>query len=651
MPVPVTQLKKTIITRGSNNMFEKYQKRIGNVLGKSIGHKIISILAIALCLFQIYAGFRPLHAMDQRIIHVMAGFMLLFMIYDFKGQKDLEKTKPINWLFGLLYAGISIFFIFTWEIRSGQIGGQIALSDIVIGTIILLLTLEGARRSIGLVLPTLVILLFLFASYGESLPGIFAHKNYPFERIIAAMTLKTDGLYGMLTGISSTFIYLLVLFGVLYNKSGAGKFFMTFANSFVGHLRGGTAKVAIIASSLFGMISGSGVANTAATGNMTIPFMKEEGYDNYFATAVVATAGSGGMIMPPIMGSTIFVMMSILGIPYIDVIKRSFLIAILFYVALFTIVDLRSLKLGIVGRNKEDLPVTKEIVKAGWNYFLPPIILIGLLAFHFSIIKASLWGCISIPVAAGIRASTRMTIQEIFEALKEASISAVPVIAILAVASIGVGLVDFTGLGLMISSLLVDLSGGNMFFLLILTMMASIILGMGIPPVAAYIVLSILVCPALIEMGIWDFAAHMFVFYFAVMAEITPPVAPNVYVACGISGAPVMKTAFTAIRLAFPIILFPYAFVYNSALLMNGTVIEILSAIIFAFLAVYLFSCAIEGYCISKINMITRLLFCVLSLLMIFPNMICNLSALIISVVILLLIKKKSVQEAVKVSV
>jgi TRAP transporter 4TM/12TM fusion protein len=628
-------------------MLEKIKKDIIDVLGRNISQQIISILAISFCVFQIYTGFSPLYAMDQRIIHVMCGFVLLFLVYNFRGQKVQEKLRPVDCFFAIVFTAISIFFLLTWRERASQIGGQLTYSDIIIGTIIMALTLEGARRSIGLVLPVMIISLFLFASYGEMLPGIFAHKDYPYNRIITAMTLKTEGLYGMLTGISASFVYLLILFGVLYTKSGAGAFFMQFANSLTGHFRGGTAKVAILASALFGMISGSGVANTAATGNMTIPYMKEEGYDNFFATAVVATAGSGGMIMPPIMGSTIFVMMSILGIPYLEIINRSFVIALLFYLALFLIVDLRSIRLGIVGKQKKDLPVTREVLKAGWNFFLPPVILITLLGFHFTIIQASLWGCICIPLAAALRPSTRMSLKLILESLRDASISAIPVIAILSVASIGVGLVDFTGLGLMISSVLIELSGGNLFFLLILTMIASIILGMGIPPVAAYIVLSILVCPALIRMGVWDFAAHMFVFYFAVMAEITPTVAPNIYVACGISGAPVMKTAWTAIKLAFPIILFPYAFVYNPAILMQGTLMEIAFTVFFAFLAVFLLSCGMEGYCFGEIGKIKRIILMVASIALIFPSWLISVPGFVVAIISVVVLKKKADEEVV----
>jgi len=417
---------------------------------------------------------------------------------------------------------------------------------------------------------------------------------------------------------------------------------MDFALSLAGHFRGGIAKVAIIASALFGMISGSGVANTAATGNMTIPTMKREGYEPHFAGAVVAAAGSGGLIMPPIMGAAVFIIMAILGVSYLDIIKRCFVIAVLFYVAVFLITDLSSIKLGIKGKPKEQLPNLKQVVKDGWNYFLPPLVLVVCLIFKLTIIKASFFACVSIPLAAGIRKTTRMSLAEFLYALKEGAISATHVIAILSVASIAVGLVNFTGLGLMISTILIQLSHGNLFILLILTMVASIILGMGVPPVAAYVVLSILVVPALVQLGVWPFAAHMFVFYFSVIAEISPPVAPNAYVASGIAGAPLMKTALTALRIAFPIVMLPYAFVYNNALLLEGNSIQILLSILFATFSVIAISCGWENYCFGKLRLWGRAAFFIAGVFLVTPFIQLNITGLLMVLIVAIYIKKKN---------
>jgi TRAP transporter 4TM/12TM fusion protein len=590
------------------------------MLGHTVKEKIVNTIAIFFSIFHIYTGYFQLEAMNQRIIHLMFGYCLIFLIYSFNGKKNLKKFGASNIILSLVYIGISIYFILTWSTRAQKVGLPLPMIDYVLGTIILFLTIEGARRSIGLVLPIMAILVMLFGMFGESMPGMFMHKNYSFLRIIANMVLKTDGLYGMLTGISATFIYLLVLFGVIYNESGAGKFFLDFAMSFVGHLRGGIAKVSIIASALFGMISGSGVANTAAVGNITIGAMKQNNYDSDFAAAVVAAAGSGGLIMPPIMGSAVFIMMSVTGVPYFTIMLRSFVIAFLFYIAIFIMVDFRSMKLGIKGEPKEKLKNSKEVFKQGWNYILPPLLLVILLSLHVNIIRSVFWAIISIPFATMLQKSTRMSLKNLIKALSKGAISALTVVAILSVASIIVGLVNFTGLGIMISTILIRLSGGNLFILLILTMISSIILGMGVPPVAAYVVLSILVVPALTQMGVWFFAAHMFVFYFSVLAEITPPVAPNAYVASGIANSNFLKTALTAMKISFPVIIMPYVFVYNNALLMKGSFLQIVSIVLFALIATYIMSCALENFYFTRINWLYSMALITGSILILMPD-------------------------------
>jgi TRAP transporter 4TM/12TM fusion protein len=571
-------------------------------------------------IFHIYTGYFQLEAMDQRIVHLMFGYCLIFLVYSFNGKKDNKKINLANIIPSIVYVGISLYFLATWHTRAENVGLPLPLIDYILGIIIVVLTIDGARRSIGWTLPIMSIIMLFFALFGESMPPMFMHRNYQFFRIIYNMTLKTDGLYGLLTGLSATFIFLLVLFGVLYNKSGAGDFFMDFAMSFVGHMRGGIAKVSIIASTLFGMISGSGVANTAAVGNITIGAMKKRGYDPNFAAAVVATAGSGGLIMPPIMGSAIFIMMAVTGVPYFTIMLRSFVIAFLFYSAVFIMVDFYSMKNGIKGESKDKLKNSFEVFKGGWNYLIPPVLLVILLSVHVNIIRSVFWAIIAIPFSTMIRKSTRLSLKDFLKSLSEGAISALTVVAILSTASIIVGLVNFTGLGVMISTILLKLAGGNLFLLLVLTMISSIILGMGVPPVAAYIVLSILVTPALIKMGVWFFAAHMFVFYFSVLAEITPPVAPNAYVASGIAKSNFLKTAFIAMKLAFPVIICPYIFVYNNALLMRGTFWQVVTIITFSLLTTFLLSCAFERYYFVEMNLLVSIILGAGAILIVFNN-------------------------------
>jgi len=603
---------------------------IKDILGSTVKEKLINIIAISFSIFHIYTGYFQLEAMEQRIIHLMFGYCLIFLVYGFNGRKDNKKMNVFDTILSLVYVGISLYFLATWHTRADNVGLALPLIDYVLGVIIVILTVEGARRSIGMVLPVMLTIMLIFGLFGESMPSMFMHKNYPFFRIIYNMTLKTDGLYGLLTGLSATFIFLLVLFGVVYNKSGAGDFFMDFAMSFVGHMRGGVAKVSVIASALFGMISGSGVANTAAVGNITITAMKKKGYDPNFSAAVVAAAGSGGLIMPPIMGSAIFIMMAVTGVPYFTIMLRSFVIAFLFYFAIFTMVDFYSIRNGIKGELRDKSKNSLKVFKSGWNYLIPPVLLVILLSLHVNIIRSTFWAIIAIPFSTMIRKSTRMSLKDFLKSLSEGAISALTVIAILSTASMIVGLVNFTGLGVMISTILLKLAGGNLFLLLVLTMISSIILGMGVPPVAAYIVLSILVVPALIKMGVWFFAAHMFVFYFSVLAEITPPVAPNAYVATGIAKSNFLKTASISMQLAFPVIISPYIFVYNNALLMRGTFWQVITIVMFTLFATYFICCAFERFYIIKMNLLLSIILGAGGMLIVFNNFKINILGLLI---------------------
>jgi TRAP transporter 4TM/12TM fusion protein len=462
------------------------------------------------------------------------------------------------------------------------------------------------------------------------LPGILAHKNYSFTRIVSSMFITTDGIFGMLTGISATFIFLFILFGALLRESGGGDFFLDLAYSLLGHVRGGPAKVAVVASSLFGMLSGSGTANVAGTGQITIPLMKKTGYPAYFAGAVETVSSAGGLLMPPVMGSAVFVMMQILGVNYVTIIKAAVLTALLYYVGLFVMVDVEAQKIGLKGLPREKLPSLKKVIGEGWHFLIPIGVLIYFLVFaQVSLTRAAFWANVSVPLATFLRPKRRMTLKSFLDGLENGAKTALPVVAILALAGIVVGMVTLTGLGLMMSSLLIELSHGHLFLLLLFTMIAAIIMGMGVPPVAAYIVLAILVVPALVKVGVYPLAAHLFVFYFSTIAGITPPMAPDAFVAAGIADAPMMKTAFTACRLALVIFILPYVFVYNNALLLVGSPLQIVWVSLTAFLGVLALAFALQNFFGGKkMGLVTRLLFFTSSFLLIYPGFITDLVGL-----------------------
>ena len=570
---------------------------------------LIKGIALSMSLFQLFTGIFQLTAMNQRVIHVTFGLVLIFLLYDFRQKKN----KKITWD-GTVLAGISLFFgiyVFsTWFKKIGAIGMATPIHELVFGSVFILLCMEAARRTLGRVFPIISLVALLYARYGEWLPGLLAHKNYSFERIISSMFITTDGLFGMLCGISATYIFLFILFGSLLREAGGGNFFINLSFSIFGHVRGGPAKIAVVASSLFGMLSGSGTANVAGTGQITIPLMKRSGYEPYFAAAVETVSSAGGLLMPPIMGSAVFIMMEVLGVNYPVIMKAAGLIAILYYVGLFMMIDIEAQKTGMKGLPKESLPKLGQTLKEGWYFFIPMVVLLFLLTYSkVSVTRAAFWATMAIPLCTIFGGKKGvMNPKQIIDGLISGALTALPVIAILTLGGVVLGMITLTGLGLMMSGLLIKMSGGNLFILLFLTMIASIILGMGVPPVAAYIVLAILVVPALTKLGVYPLAAHMYVFYFACIAGITPPMAPDAFVAAGIADAPMMKTAFTACRLALVIFIIPYMFVYNNALLLIGTPGQIFMVSITAFLGVMALACAAQNYLGGKLTLVVQLL-------------------------------------------
>jgi TRAP transporter 4TM/12TM fusion protein len=606
----------------------------------------VKIIAIGMSLFQLYTGIFQLTAMNQRVPHVTLALMLVFLFFGF-GQKKQEK---IAWHGYLMAAGslfLGLYVLTTWFSKVGVVGNSLPVHELILGTIFILLCIEAGRRTLGWVFPIISIISMVYARFGEWLPGILAHKNYSLERVVGSMFITTDGVFGMLTGISSTYIFLFILFGTMLREAGGGNFFINLSYSLFGNVRGGPAKIAVVGSSLFGMISGSGTANVAGVGQITIPLMIRTGYKPHFAAAVEAVSSAGGLLMPPVMGSAVFVIMEILGVNYVTLMKAAALPAILYYLGVFLMVDIEAQKEGMKGLPREELPRFKDVLKEGWFYFIPVFVLIlSLTVSRVSVTRAAFWATISIPLCCVLGGRAKiMGVKQIMRGLQNGALTALPVVVILTLAGIVLGMITLTGLGLMISSMLITLSGGHLLPLLILTMIASIILGMGVPPVAAYIVLAILVIPALIQMGVTPLAAHMFVFYFSIIAGITPPMAPDAYVAAGIAEAPMMRTAFTACRLSLVIFLVPYIFVYSNTLLLVGGFGEIVLATITSALGVYFLAYGLQGYFKGPLPFYMRILLVASGVLLIVPGWITDLIGIAIGATIFLIRFSRPVKE------
>jgi len=608
---------------------------------KTVFSWFISFIAVSFSIFQMYTVYCYIPTMYLRAIHVWFGFTLIFFIYPLRGKKKQDKFTLTGILAFILITIITIYVLLNYQHKALTVGLTPPLIEIVLGVLLILLTIDASRRTIGWIFVVIAVFTLLYALFGAYLPLLLGHKNYSLSRIVDASFLTMHGVYSSMIGVSATYIYLFVLFGSFLKEVGGGDFFINLASSLTGRVRGGPAKTAVIASSLFGMVSGSGMANVASTGQITIPLMKKTGYKPYFAGAVETVSSTGGLIMPPIMGMSIFIMMETLGIPYITIIKSAILIALLYYIGVFIVVDLEAGRMGLKGLPKSEIPSLKQTLKEGWPFLIPPVVLIYMLAIvRTSVTLSAFWSIVSIPICTLFKKSTHIGWKQLISGLEKAGYNILSIIGVVSLAGIAMGMVSLTGLGLRITSIIIELSRGNLLALLFLAMVSCIIMGMGLPTIAAYIITAVLVAPALIRMGIAPFVAHMFIFYFSCMAGLTPPMAPFAFVGAGIAKASMMKTALTAWRIALPVFLLAYAFVYNPSLLLLGDLSSIIITFITSLVSVIAISVALEGYFSRRLHYFERICLVISSIVLLFPSLYIRLVGLAIFAIVYLFMFK-----------
>jgi len=502
--------------------------------------------------------------------------------------------------------------------------------DVLMGSVLILLVLEAARRSTGWPVPLVAIVFLLYSFLGPYLPEFLIHKGYSIKRVTTYLALSTDGVFGVPLGVSANFIFLFILYGAILQRSGAGKFFTDLAFSITGGTRGGPAKAAVVSSCFFGMISGSSVANTVTTGSFTIPLMKKTGYPPHFAGAVEASASTMGQIMPPVMGAAAFLIAEFLGIPYIKVCIAAAIPAALSFFAIFMQVHFKAVMMGIKGIPRADLPSLKETLLNGWHHLISIFLLVYFLSLNFSPERAVFWAILATIACSYIRKHTRMSLRNIFEALKEGAIGSTEVAAACAAAGIIIGSITMTGLGLKFSSLIADLSGGNLLLALPFTMIACLALGMGVPTTAQYIIIAALVAPALIKLGVVAIAAHLFIFYFGTRADITPPVALAAYAGAGIAGSNPMKTGVTAFQLGIAGYIVPFMFIYGPELLAIGPVHKVIFATLTATFGVYCLAAGVQNCLFIQTKYYERLLLLITSFLLIKPGLMTDLAGILL---------------------
>ena len=422
--------------------------------------------------------------------------------------------------------------------------------DYFMGALAVILVLEGARRSTGNILPVLAIIFLLYARFGYLIPGPLGHRGFSWARIITRMYMTDEGLFGVTLMVSASYVFMFILFGAFLSKTGTAKFFNDFAMGLAGRLRGGPAQVSVIGSAMMGTISGSAQANVVTTGTFTIPLMKSVGYAPHFAGAVEAAASTGGILMPPIMGAAAFMMASFLGIPYVKIMAAGVIPALFYYFGIFLMVDLEARRTGLKGMPKEQLPDVRKVVREGGHLLLPIAVILLMLILGYTPLYAAFFGLITTVVGSYLRKSTRISFRAILEALAEGSKTAISVGTACAVVGFVVGTVSMTGLGQVIALNIMKLSMGKLWFAMILVMLAAMVLGMGLPAEACYIVTASVAAPALVNMGVLPMAAHFFVFYYGTLSCVIPPVALTSYTAAGIAQANPTKVAIAALKLA-----------------------------------------------------------------------------------------------------
>ncbi len=511
--------------------------------------------------------------------------------------------------------------------------------DFWLGIILTLLLLEACRRTIGWALPITASAFLLYALFGQHLPGLVRHTGIPLEMIVDQLYLTTEGIFGIPLGVSATYVILFVIFGAFLEISGTGQVFMDFATALVGGARGGPGKISCVSSSLFGTISGSAVANVMVDGWLTIPLMKRTGFKHDFAAAVEATASTGGQIMPPVMGAAAFVIAEFTGFRYIDICKHALIPALLYYLALFMAIHFEATKTGLFGIPKEERPQLWKVIVSKGHLFLPLVVIVYFMLSGYTPMYACIYATVSVVLLAALRAETRMGLKKTLAALEFGAKNMLPVAAACACAGIVVGVINLTGLGLKFTSIMLYIAGDSLAPALIITMFSGIILGMGLPTTAAYIVQAALLIPALIKLGVPVIAAHLFVFYFAIISAITPPVAMAVYAAAGISGSNVWRTGITAVKIGATGFIVPFMFVYGPSLLMIGTLPRILVTIASASLGVILLSAGLVGWFLRAANYAERAMLVGAAVLLIKPGLYTDLAGLGIAVLVALLQK------------
>ncbi|MBL3572182.1 MAG: TRAP transporter permease [Synergistaceae bacterium] len=596
---------------------------------------LITAVAVGLSLFHFYtAGFGLLLAIKQRTFHLGVVLFLVFTLYPMSDKASKTKTPWYDWILAALSAYGCFYLIINFDALLMRAGLPTQM-DVIMGFVTVGLLLEATRRVSSPILPVIAICFLLYCYFGRSFPALFQHRGFSVLRIVNHMYLGTEGVFGIPIEVSSTFVFMFILFGSVLEQTGMGRFIIDLAMALAGGATGGPAKVAVLSSGLMGSISGSSVANVCTTGMFTIPLMKSVGYKPYFAGAVEAVASTGGQIMPPVMGAAAFIMAQFMGVPYLYVAAAAVVPALLYYFAVLVQVHLEATRLGLKGLPREQLPKLGPLMKTRGHLLLPLFGIIYFLIAGYTPLKAAFNGILITVVVSYFNKQTALTPKKMLIALETGARGALGVACACATVGIIVGTATLTGLGLRIASAIVTIAHGMLLPTLLLTMVTCILLGAGLPTTANFIVTSTMAAPALFELGVPPMAAYMFVLYFGIAADLSPPVALAAYAGAGIAGDDPMKTGVTAVKLALAGFIVPYIYVFNPMLvLVDATPVRFVLAVFTACLGVFLLGMATIGYYKVKLPSYMRALAMVGALGLLVPGTVTDISGLSIMALI-----------------
>ncbi|WP_320633544.1 TRAP transporter permease [Pyramidobacter porci] len=581
----------------------------------------VTLYLLCFTLFQLYTSIvGTVPPQIVRMVHLGFAIPLSYLLYPATSKGSMDRLHPLDLLLATAFLLVAGYYLYNYDALIERIGFYTTL-DIFVGAVGMLLVMEACRRVVGWPIVIIAAVFILYASWGKYMPGFLNHRGYSIKRIVSQLFFSTEGIIGSPLGVCASFVFLFILFGAFLEKTGIGQFFTDIANALAGSVPGGPAKVAVITSALQGTVSGSSVSNTVSTGSFTIPLMKSLGYRPEFAAAVEAAASTGGQIMPPIMGAAAFLISEIVGVSYIEVVKAAAIPAVLYFSGIWIMVHLEAKKLGLRGLPKDQVPHAGELLRKEGHLILPLIAIMVFLIMGFTTTRAALWGILTAIIVPYLRKSTRIQVADIASALTAGARNILGVSCACSTAGVIVGVVTMTGIGLKLGEGLTTLTSGMLIPTLFFTMITSLVLGMGVPTTANYLITATIAAPIVVRLGIPVLAAHLFSFYFGILSDVTPPVALAAYAGSAIAKSNPFKTGVIATKLAVAAFLVPYMFALNpSLILIDTTLPEVAVIAVTSVTGMIGIGAALTGYFVSDTLWYEQILLALGGVMLVYPG-------------------------------